>query len=225
MTATAPLYRRVCGLLLMAAGLSGCTSWLAPGDNQDRPVLYAPDPHIIPSPDWPHAERSVLIALPGAPRMLAGTRILVRPDADEIQVLRGAAWVHPPPEMLQTALLRVLEDAARLRAVARQGTAISADQTLILDLRHFEADYRHGAPPRIEVAVSAKLVRHQDLHLLAARTFTHTEPAADTSTDAIISAFSDGLAQVVRQLAEWVLTSNQSLSGDAPERAQIQTDG
>jgi len=222
MTATVPLRRRCCGLLLMALGLSGCASWLDPGHNQDRPVLYAPNPHIIPSPDWPYVERSVLIALPGASRMLADTRILVRPDADEIQVLRGAAWVHPPPEMLQTALLRVLEDSARLRAVARQGTAISADQTLILELRRFEADYRHGTPPRIEIAVSAKLVRHQDLRLLAARTFTHTEPATATSTEAVVGAFSDGLGQVVRQLAEWVLTSGQLSSGEAPEHAQLQ---
>jgi len=222
MTVTASLYRRCCGLFLIALGLSGCASWLDPGHNQDRPVLYAPDPHIIPSPDWPHTELSVLIAPPGASRMLAGTRILVRPDADEVQVLRSAAWVHPAPEMLQTTLLRVLEDSARLRAVARQGTAISAEQTLILDLRRFEADYRHGALPRIEIAVSAKLIRHQDLHLLAAHTFTHTEPAADTSTQALISAFSDGLGQVVRQLAEWVLSSGRSSSEERPEHAQIQ---
>jgi len=222
MTTTVFLHRR-CGLLLMMAiGLSGCASWLDSGHNQDRPVLYAPDPHIIPSPDWPHSERSLLVALPGASRMLAGTRILVRPDADEIQVLRGAAWVHPPPEMLQTTLLRVLEDSARLRAVARQGTAISADQTLILDLRRFEADYRHGVPPRIEIDVSAKLVRHQDLHLLAARTFTHTEPSADASTEAVITAFSDGLGQLVSQLAEWVLTSSGSSFGEGAEHARIQ---
>jgi len=205
-----PLFRRCCLLLAIMTGLSGCVSWLDAGhNNQDRPILYAPDPQAIAFPDWPQADRSLLIAMPTASRMLAGPRILVRPDGDELQVLRGAAWVQPPPEMLQTALLQMLEDAGKLRAVARHGTGISGDETLILELRRFELDYRHGALPQAEIAVNAKLVRHQDLRLIATHTFTHTEPAASTDTGAAISALSGGLGKLVRQLAEWVLVSSR----------------
>jgi len=186
--------------------LGGCTSLLGGGE-RDRPTLYAPQPAIAIDPDWPRADISLLLAPPSAPPLIDSTRIVVRPHADEVEVLRGARWAQPPPELLQTLILRTLEDTGKLRAVAVQGRGITGDLALALDLRRFEADYRQGGAPTVEIAFTATLIQRREQQVLAARTFTHSERAQDTSTEATITAFSHGLAQLTSELAGWVLAA------------------
>jgi len=208
---------RLLPCLLLTLGLTGCASWLGAGDTGESPVIYAPDPRITPAPDWPQSDGSLLIAIPNATQMLEGHRILVRPKPDEIQVLRGARWLRPPPEMLQDALLHTLEDSGKLRSVARQGSGIAADWTLALDLRRFEADYSRDSSPTVEIALTAKLIARQGQRIIASRTFTHSEATARSSTEAVMTAFTHGLEQVSRQLAHWVLAS----STDDSEKSRL----
>jgi len=187
--------------------LGGCTSLLG-GGGRDRPTLYAPQPAIAIDSAWPQADISLLLAPPSAPPLVDSTRIVVRPHADEVEVLRGARWAQPPPELLQTLILRTLEDTGKLRAVAVQGSGITGEITLAIDLRQFEVDYRPGGAPTVEIAFTAKLIRRREQQVLATHTFTHSERAQDTSTQATITAFGHGLAQLTSELAGWVLSSS-----------------
>ena len=94
--------------------------------------------------------------------MLDSTRIAVRPVPGELQVYKGASWARTPVEMLEDGVLRTLEDSGRIPAVARQGSGMSADYRLLMDLRHFEADYAAGATPAAVLEVSTKLLHAQD---------------------------------------------------------------
>jgi len=204
MTAIPAIMRLLPFVLIVCLG--GCTSLLGGGE-RDRPTLYAPQPAIAIDPAWPRADFSLLLAPPSAPPLVDSTRIVVRPHADEVEVLRGARWAQPPPELLQTLILRTLEDTGKLRAVAVQGSGITGDLTLTLDLRRFEADYRHGGAPTVDIAFTAKLIQRREQQVLASRTFTHSERAQDTSTQATITAFSHGFAQLTSELAGWVLAA------------------
>jgi len=199
------LFPRLLAMWLLSAALGGCASWLGSGDAGDHPTVYSPIPQMAADPAWPQVAGSLLIATPSAAPMLDGTRIVVRASADGLQFLRSARWARPAPEMLQDALLHLLEDAGTFAAVARQGSAIAADWMLLMELRRFEAYYSHSAVPSIELVVSAKLVHRQNQSIIASCILTHSEPAAASSTDAIISAFSHSLQQLVPQLAGWVL--------------------
>jgi len=105
---------------------------------------------------------------------------------------------------LQEALLHVLEDSGRLQ-VAHQDSGFSADWLLVMDIRRFEADYSQGSVPSIEIVVSAKLIHRKDKRIMASHLMSHVEPTQTSSTDAIISAFGEGLSQITLKLAEWVL--------------------
>jgi len=197
--------RLLLGLLLVT--LNGCASWLGSGDVGGHPTVYAPATQIVANPAWPQVNGVLLIAHPSAAPMLDSRRIVVRPAADELQLLRGARWARPAPEMLQETLLHLLEDSGKLRAVARQSSGIAGNWRLLLDIRRFEADYSQGPIPTVELVVNAKLVAYQEQQIIASQTFTHSQTAHTSTTGAIMTAFSQGLSQVTGQLTQWVLES------------------
>jgi len=190
--------------VLFVLALAGCASWLGSGDAGEHPTIYAPAPHLALDRNGPTLDASVLIAAPSAAPMLDSPRIVVRLAGDELQFLRGARWSRPAPELLQDALLHLLEDSGRAQ-VARQDSGFAADWLLIMDLRHFEADYSQGSVPAINIEVSAKLLNRQDKSIIASHIFNHSETAQASSTEAIINAFTEGLSQITLKLAEWIL--------------------
>ena len=168
-------------------------------------TVYAPDPRVSADPEWPGVDRQLEIAAPQAPRMLDGLRIAVRPTPGELQVYKGASWAMRPGEQLQDALLRTLEDAGKLRAVARPGSGIAADYRLALELRRYEADYAGDATPSVVVEVNAKLLSLHDQRVVASRTFLQATPAAATDTAAVADAFGQSLGKATHDIAGWVL--------------------
>jgi len=190
--------------VLFALALAGCASWLGSGDPGEHPTIYSPSPQIALDGNRPAHEASVLIAAPSAAPMLDSPRIVIRLAGDELQFLRGTRWSRSAPELLQDALLHVLEDSGKVQ-VARQDSGLAADWLLVMDIRHFEADYTQGPVPVIHIMVSAKLLNRQDKRIIAAQIFSHSGAIQASSTEAIISAFTEGLSQITLKLAEWIL--------------------
>jgi len=203
MTPIFPKLPRLLPILLLLFGQSGCAAWLGSGDAGKHPTIYAPIPHLALDRSGPMLAASLLIAAPKAAPMLDSERIVIRLDDDELQFLRGARWSRRAPEMLQDALLHLLEDSGRAQ-VARHDSGFAADWLLIMDLRRFEADYSQGSVPNIKIEISAKLLNRQDKNVIAWHTFSHSETAAASSTQAIINALTEGLSQTTLELAGWV---------------------
>ena len=74
--------------------------------------------------DWPQANWSLLVAKPAAGQWLDSDRISVRPAPGAVQVYKGASWSESVPDMVQTALLRKLEDSGRILSVSRPGAGV-----------------------------------------------------------------------------------------------------
>ena len=197
--------RPVLGALFVLL-LSACAA-LGGGSN-GAAAIYAPDPRVPADPAWPAVSWQLSVTSPLAARLLDSARIVVRPSPNEMQVYKGASWAKRPSEMLEDALLRALEDSGRIPAVARQGSGVSADYKLVLDLRRFESDYvQAGAVPAATIEVNAKLLHARDQQVVATRTFLHAQPAASTAVPDVVVAFEQALGAVSHELAGWVLNS------------------
>ena len=195
-------------LMLGACALGG-------GSRQDA-AIYAPDPRVASDPAWPNVDWQLSVTSPVAARMLDSMRIAVRPAPNEIQVYKDASWAKRPSEMLEDGLLRALEDSGRIPAVARQGSGVSADYKLVLDLRRFESDYAQaGAMPAATIEVNAKLLHARDQQVVATRTFLHAQPATSAAVPDVVNAFEQALGTVSHDLAGWVLTSGAAHDRDA----------
>ena len=200
-----PIALAFAALLLLP--LAGCGSLLGP---KESPTIYAPVPAPTADPSWPTVSWRLATVRPEAPRILDSARMAVRPVPGELQVYKGAMWASPPPELLESSVLRLLEDSGKIPAAARQGSGMDATYRLVMDIRHFEADYAGGAMPSAVIEVNAKLIHVVDHAVAGNRTFRQVQPAAGTEVARVSDAFSQALASVGGEIAGWALQSGQA---------------
>lgn len=193
--------------LLLATMLGGCTLL---GSSKDAPTIYSPDPRVEADPSWPNVKWQLSTARPTAPRMMDSLRIAVSPSPGELQVYKDGSWARTPTEMLEDGVLRALEDSGKIPAVARQGSGISADYRLVMDLRHFQADYTGAAMPSAVIEVNAKLLHTIDQSVVGSRTFRHAQPAAGTDVGLVADAFSQALGATTHDIAGWTLATGKA---------------
>jgi cholesterol transport system auxiliary component len=192
-----------CAALLLA----GCSML---GGPKQAPILYAPEITAAPDPAWPSVDWQLSTTRPSATRMLDSSRIVVSPVPGELQVYKNALWARAPTEMLEDAVLRTLEDSGKIAAVTRQGSGIAADYRLLMDVRHFEADYAGAAVPSAVIEVSAKLLHTIDQSVIGTRTIRHAMPAVGADVARVADAFGRALQVASRDIAGWALESGQA---------------
>jgi cholesterol transport system auxiliary component len=197
----------IAAALTFSVALTGCSLL---GGSRDPATIYAPTVSPAPDPSWPSLPWQLSISRPEASRIVGTTRMAVRPVPGELQVYKGALWAKAPDEQLQDALLAELETSGKLRAVARQGSGMSADHRLELDLRRFDADYAGGAVPSATIEVGAMLLGSGDRGVIASRSFSQAVPAAGTDPAQVSQAFGQALQAIAHDIAGWTLQAGAS---------------
>lgn len=160
--------------------------------------------------DWPQANWSLLVAKPVAGQWLDSDRISVRPAPGAVQVYKGASWSESVPDMVQTALLRKLEDSGRILSVSRPGAGVRGEYQLLTEIRAFESVYGQAGQPQARIEIYAKLVHTADGHAVAARSFVESEAASSEEVPAVVDAFSRSMERATTQIAGWTLSSGNA---------------
>ena len=203
-------------LLASCLPLLGACALLGGGGKDSKITIYSPLPTqpasaaaISGHPGGVTADWQLGIARPSAARMLDSPRIAVRPTPQELQVYRGATWSMPATDLLEAAVLRVLEDGGQLAGVARLTSGLHSDYRLVMDVRRFEADYAGQATPTATIEVSAKLLHSQTQKVVASERFMARTPANATALEQVVPAFAQSLDSISRQIAAWTLARGQ----------------
>lgn len=196
-------------LALVGVGLllAGCTSLL--GGSKQTKTIYAPSTRAQADAAWPQVDWGLAMGRTSGSRMADSLRIIVRPSPNELQVYKDAQWAQSPGDMLEDGVLHALEDSGRIAVVARQGSGVSSDFRLMLDVRRFESDYAGAAMPAATIEVTAKLLHVKDQQLAGSRTFLRTQPAASTAVPDVVSAFEQALSGISSDLAGWTLATGE----------------
>ena len=216
-TASPRIATLLAAVLLAGLPLTGCS---VVGGSKEPPTVFAPEAKAEADPAWPVVGWQLGTTRPSAARVLDSSRIAVSPVPGQLQVYKGAAWARTPPEMLEDGVLRTLEDSGKIPAVARTGSGIAAEYRLVMDIRHFEAEYSGAAAPSAMIEVSAKLLHAQDQAVVASRSFRNAKPASGTDIDLVADAFAQALRATSRDIAGWVLTSGQAHEAAHPATPQ-----
>jgi len=194
-------------LLVFACLLISACSLLGKG-TRDPFTIYDIDPRVAAEPAWPQVDWQLMLPRVDASRVGDSLRIAVRPTANELQIYKGARWARVPTDMIESAILRTMEDSGRIQSVARQGAGISAEYKLLLELRRFEAVYTvAGMPPTVQIEINAKLLHTAKQQVAASRTFLQQVPATSTAIGDVVEAFDQGLHTVTGEVVGWVLVS------------------
>ena len=193
--------------------LVGCSALSS--KQRDPVTIYAPEVRIPADPAWPSVTWQLSVSKPTAARIVDSARISVRPVPGELEVYKGVGWSQPSTDLVETTVLRALEDSGKIPAVARAGSGIRADYKLVMDLRRYESDYAGNAVPAATIELTAKLLHASDQRIVASRTFLAAEPSAGTEVAQVAAAFDQALEKVGSQIVGWVLTT-----GEADSRTQ-----
>lgn len=195
---------RAFAALALLLAVSGCS--VLP-DNREELSIWTVDA-VPAAPAGAPVAWQLAVDEPGAIEPLAGARIVLSPAAGEFGVYRGARWSERAPRMLQTLVLRALEDSGRIQGVGRANAGVRADYRLLLDLRAFHVD--GGARGTATVAFSARLLRWPEGAVVAARTFEAGAPVEGGGIAAVVAAFRAASAEAVPAAAEWVLAEGEA---------------
>lgn len=195
--------------LIAAFALSGCAA-IGALNQASAPldVFQIRAPQSLPVARGRPQGIDFIVEPPAASGVIDTDRILVRPNATQIQYLPDARWSETAPAMLQTALVEGFERTGAFSFVGRRPLSTSGDVALVSNLTEFHAEIPTGAAAgTVRMTIIVRMVRESDTAILASRSFSRTVAVPDTGTPAIIAGFDAAAQEILRDLTLWVLAS------------------
>ncbi len=150
--------------------------------------------------------RDVIVERPTTSGVLETNRIMIRPDPLQAQYLPDVRWGDDVTVMLQTLMMRTLENTGGLRYVGRRPLGGSGDFAIVTELVDFHAELTGlGETAQVTARMTSRIVRERDASIVASRTFTATAAAASTATPVIVEAFDRATGQLLIDFADWTM--------------------
>lgn len=196
-------------LLFVLPFLAGCSALGALGDATTPLDVYdLRAPENAPVARGGPLARDIIVELPTVSGVLDTDRIMIRPDALQAQYLPDVRWGDEVPVLMQTLMVRALENTGGLRYVARRPLAGSGDYAIVTELFDFQAEVTGDDDSAIVVIrMISRLVRESNASIVATRTFVASAGAASTETATLIEAFDRASDQLLIEFADWTLTT------------------
>lgn len=196
-------------MMLSLALLAGCSTLQAIGDASTPLDIYdLRAPTGAPVARGAPLARDVIVEVPTTSGVLNTDRILIRPDALQAQYLPDVRWGDEVPIMMQTLLLRTLENTGGLRFVGRRPIAGSGDFAIVTELVDFQAELAEdGEGADVVIRMTSRIIRERDAQVIATRQFSTRAIAGSTDTRALVEAFDAASDQVLIEFADWTMAT------------------
>lgn len=187
-------------VLACALSLSGCA--LLGGGSSEPLDTYALTA-ATPEPGQ-RSRRQILIAEPTAIQALDGQGIVIKPEANVIQTLKGAQWADRLPRIVQARLAETFQRSGRYGGVGKPGEGLAIDYQVVVDVRSFEI--RVDGADRAEVALYVQLLNDRNGVVRSSRLFNATVPVSGSDNDAFVAALDRAFCIVATEIVNWTAT-------------------
>ena len=200
---------RMMALMAAIPALASCGAVSALSDAAtplDVIVLQAPAD--LPVQEGRPRPRDIIIEEPTAGGALATDRIMIQPGALQAQYLPDVRWSDPAPVMMQTLMLRALDETRAFQYVGRRPLGPGGDFAILTEMVDFQAELApDGEAAEIVVRIIVRIVREQGASVVATRTFAAREPAASLDDLDLAAAFDAATGRVISEFAVWCLST------------------
>lgn len=196
---------RAAALALLVGGTSGCAAVSALSGAATPLDAYALTP-LAGASGATRGGRHIVVEAPTSSGAIATDRILVKPSPLQAAYLPGARWVDPAPTMVQTLLVQSLQASGAFRLVGRTPIGLFPDNTLLTEIRAFQAEpvATDGEAYRVRIALTLTLIRESDGAILASRNVERIAAAPSAQPLAIAAAFDAAMGEVLREAVAWM---------------------
>ncbi len=191
---------RPLALASLLGTLAACT--LLPEAESIR-VYLLPAAEAPASQPGERLQQALRIHTPHASRILAGARIAVVPDGNQISSYQGARWSDAAPTLLRDRLIEQFRQSGPA-AVSNEDSNLFAELELFSELRAFQSEYIDGRP-QVLVRLDAQLATAPGQRILASRRFEIRRPSASPQLESVVAAFGEASDELSRQLQRWTI--------------------
>lgn len=182
---------------VLCLGLMGCA--LAAGSRP--PTTYdLVATHSFAGTKKP-APWQLVVYEPTATSALDTSRLMVRPQADQVSYYKGIAWSDRLPRLVQTRMIETFQNSGAVKAVSSS----TGQYALATELRSFQIDVTSGRAAA-EIDIFAKLVNVSTGRVVATKGFSARVPAASDAPGDAIAALNQAFTEVLQDTTAWVAT-------------------
>lgn len=204
----ATVFRTALGLAALWC-VSGCAALTALGDASTPLDVYEIRPaSAVQTTQRRRVAADVIVELPTTSGALQTDRIMIRPNPLQAEYLPGARWGEETPVMVQTLILRSIEATQSVRYVGRQPLGLNGDYAIVTEILDFQAELNEDSETAtIQLRLVSRIVRENDVRIVASRTFSASEIATSLDTKAVVEAFDTAAARLLSEFSLWVLST------------------
>lgn len=146
-------------------------------------------------------ESSLVVAEPVASRAVDTDRMIVRGADGAVSYVPGAQWSDRVPSLLQTRLIRAIENKGY--SVAREGTGVVGDRILASDMTAF--NLVPGTPLKVQLALTMRLIDAREGRILASQSFYAEADVASANGSDVAAGFDAVMSSLLPTIAQWTL--------------------
>ncbi|MBV8801195.1 MAG: membrane integrity-associated transporter subunit PqiC [Alphaproteobacteria bacterium] len=170
------------------------------------PQIYALHPALSAMRQGPPLPWQLVVAQPVTPEVLDTQRIALERAPNLMDFFANAQWTDRLPLLLQSLLIEAFEVSQTVSAVGREGGGLRADYVLATEIRNFHAYYEViDSPPKIKVAVAAKLVAAPTHDLVRGTEIQREVPTSANDLPSITAAFGQAAGDMAEALVTWTM--------------------
>ena len=149
------------------------------------------------------ARFQLVVNEPSAIRSLGSSRILVKPNPEQVTYFKGAAWSDKLPRLVQARMVQAFQNAGLVHAVGSRADRLDADMELAAQLNAFQVEVNQGdASAHINIYV--KLIDGQRGRMLASRAFETRVPTSYNNASVMVASMNEAFDNVMRDIVPWV---------------------
>jgi cholesterol transport system auxiliary component len=132
---------------------------------------------------------------------------MIRPNSLQAQYLPKVRWSEPTPVMVQTLMLRSIEATQGIRYVARRPLGARGDYAIVTEVIDFQAELdEDGQTTTVELRLISRIVREEDVRIVASKTFSATATTSSSETESVIEAFDIAAGRLFPDFSNWVVS-------------------
>ena len=147
-------------------------------------------------------EKAIEVASPTAAPGLGTERIALKHSANTLDYYAGSRWPRPLPEVVQSALVKTLEQDGRFASVTNDETGTADDEIITILIQDFQAEYAtKDSAPSIRVTLSTRISDAATHKILGSFVVSKNITAKANTMEEIIRAFHGALKQSLAEIA------------------------
>lgn len=198
--------RTITTLLLLPVLLSGCGVMRLLGGEPSRDVYELRASQDVLGQCGGRRSTELVIEEPKARGTLDSERIMIRPNALQVQYLPRSQWGDTVPVMLQNMLVGSFESYNAFARVGRVPLGNSGDYALLSEIVDFNAEVNaEGA--LVLLRVDAQMVDELNASVVSRQRFAASAQATGTSEKELIPAFDQASKILIAEMTDWGMRS------------------